>query len=625
MANRVVDILYQLKDKFSGQVGKITGAYRKTGDAAEQASERIERSNKRASGSFAAIGTKAKLAALAAVAAVAGLVRGISAWTEAAAIQERAETKLETSLRNLSGATQEQIDALKAQAAALQVTTGYGDEATISAQAMLATFQLNAEQIGELTPRLLDMAEASRKTGASQVDLETISIALGKAMTSGIGSLSRYGIAMSDAQKEAFKLADQGGKVAILAEVLDGNFKGLAETVGGKYDGAVRRASANQGDFLETLGQQFTQNEQFVEQSNVVADTWNQLAALIKENTKEIGAVISVFSRTLTGAFAGIRLAWNGLAAIIKVGSAGILQGLAVLTDGLSAITFGDVSKAFELAAADMRKYSRELVDSLEQDGKDVEAALRQLGKAYGAADDSAKQVKQAVEDGKKAAAGAADINVGGTIAANEKAANKALKDELKAREGVLRDHVGAVKRLQDEQIAIGKEFSDLVSTAQGAGGVGDESATFLDAAIAKGRADAALARGNYETAIDAAREAGEMVRDLADEGEVSSLVLTGLAKQIERVANAAQSSRVEGALIDEGKARQAVEIVEEEIAKANPKLGGVDALAAAERAAREVRETIEARLAAQPPRVAVAVDIGAIDTSNENLKRGIK
>jgi len=61
MANRVVEILYSLKDKFTGQVRKITAGYKQLGDEADKAGDRLERAHKRANDSIGALGRKIAL------------------------------------------------------------------------------------------------------------------------------------------------------------------------------------------------------------------------------------------------------------------------------------------------------------------------------------------------------------------------------------------------------------------------------------------------------------------------------------------------------------------------------------------------------------------------------------
>ena len=96
--------------------------------------------------------------------------------------QISAERLLENNLRNIAGVSSDASENLKQLASSLQQTTTFGDEAIISAQSLLATFQLNEDTIARLTPRLLDMS------AAMGTDLRSSAILLGKAF---IGETSR--------------------------------------------------------------------------------------------------------------------------------------------------------------------------------------------------------------------------------------------------------------------------------------------------------------------------------------------------------------------------------------------------------------------------------------------------
>lgn len=169
--------------------------------------------------------------------------------------QEKAMARLGTVMRTVNGATDEEIYSLRSFAEALQMTTTFADEQIESAMAMLGTFQLSAAQIRELTPRILDMGAAMEKASGTTTDLESITIAVGKAMTSGIGSLSRYGVTISDTQKKMFELADKEEKVVILTEALDNNFKGVAEGIARTYAGQLTQFSNMWGELKEQIGE----------------------------------------------------------------------------------------------------------------------------------------------------------------------------------------------------------------------------------------------------------------------------------------------------------------------------------------------------------------------------------
>jgi len=168
---------------------------------------------------------------------------------DAAAKEEAAQVRLETMLKNVKTATEGGAAMLIQYAGALQAVTGYEDEEIVSAQAMLATFQLNEKQIAAITPRLLDMAAATEKATGEKQDLQAIAIALGKGFTGMAGSLSRYGVVLSDETKKT------GDFNAILKD-LDMNFKGASEAAGKTFQGQLRILKATIGDVVEKIGAQ---------------------------------------------------------------------------------------------------------------------------------------------------------------------------------------------------------------------------------------------------------------------------------------------------------------------------------------------------------------------------------
>lgn len=143
-----------------------------------------------------------------------------------------------------------QVQALASQAESLQSVTGFSDELTKSAQAMLATFQLTPDQIKEITPRLLDMAAATEKATGEQVDLQAVAIALGKGFTGQVGMLSRYGVVLSEQAKKT-------GDFNLILKDLDSNFQGAAKAVGETYVGQSRIAQQAIVDMREEMGAKF--------------------------------------------------------------------------------------------------------------------------------------------------------------------------------------------------------------------------------------------------------------------------------------------------------------------------------------------------------------------------------
>lgn len=148
--------------------------------------------------------------------------------------QEKAITKLTTALGGYS-------DALINQASSLQAVTRYGDEVTIDAQALLATYGLSEKQILKLIPAIQDMASATGMDLSSAADLA------GKSITSSTNALSRYGIDIDMTGTSTERLAS-------LTESLTKRFEGQAVAAGNTGAGGLAKLSNKMGDLSENIG-----------------------------------------------------------------------------------------------------------------------------------------------------------------------------------------------------------------------------------------------------------------------------------------------------------------------------------------------------------------------------------
>lgn len=204
-----------------------------------------------------ALGNALANAASTAAVAIGHLARkGIDVLSEsiqAAGIQQIAERKLDQALLNLGDASEESREKLAGIASEASRFSNFGDEAILTAQAMLLSFRGlgGAEGVGLLVPRLADAAAGIARVTGETTDLNQVAAALGKATTSGAGALTRYGISLSEAEREAFNAAEGLDKVRILTEILDNNFQGLAAAT---IDTSVQMNNAI-GDIEEKIGE----------------------------------------------------------------------------------------------------------------------------------------------------------------------------------------------------------------------------------------------------------------------------------------------------------------------------------------------------------------------------------
>jgi len=250
------------------------------------------------------------------------LVRGIKSSIEAFNEQAQAEARLVAGLTNVGDASEIATEKLLNQAKALQSLTGMSDGLIVSAQGMLSTFMLTSNEISVLTPRLLDMAAGTAKIGEGFGDVESIALAMGKALAQGAGALSRYGVVLTDVQRESFNAAEGLDKVNILAEILDANFKGMAVAMGDTYAGAVNKMGEAWGDAQEAMGAWIAESPGVKAILDTITGKIGDLTGAINDSNAS--------SEDLVG---------HGFAAIVKGGIV-IVKSVASITQGFMTLTW---------------------------------------------------------------------------------------------------------------------------------------------------------------------------------------------------------------------------------------------------------------------------------------------
>ena len=230
-------------------------------DAYTQGLNRAERAFNAASGSLA---TVAKVGAVAAAAALGALTVAAYKAVQAASEVDATERKLAAALGYTS-------QALLDQASALQKVTTFGDDQIVQAQASIAMFIKDEEQIKKATKATLDFA------AAKGIDLATAGDLIAKTLGSSTNALGRYGIEVKGAvgSTERLDSVTRG-----LAEVFGGQAAAEAETFGGK----LTQLKNSYGDVWEEMGFVITRNQFFVKGLDVITGTFAGLADKIKEN-----------------------------------------------------------------------------------------------------------------------------------------------------------------------------------------------------------------------------------------------------------------------------------------------------------------------------------------------------
>lgn len=237
----------------------------------------VEKKMKKAQNALKSVGNSANKAFLSGVKSAAQFALGLTGITTALSLvgikefadktmeladkQELAETQLEAVLKNVTSiqdrggnAVKDATDSLKSYASELQNTGIIGDEVTLAGMAQLATFQMNDDQIKEVSGSMLDLLAKTKGYNATQEDAVNIANMIGKAYTGNAGALARVGITMSDAEKEAIKNGDANERAAMIAQVLKNNVGGVNKAMAATATGKQTQAMNAYGDMLEEIG-----------------------------------------------------------------------------------------------------------------------------------------------------------------------------------------------------------------------------------------------------------------------------------------------------------------------------------------------------------------------------------
>lgn len=188
---------------------------------------------------FGKVAAAAFAAAAAAAVAYAGklAIDGVKAAIE----DEAAQLKLANALKNVTGATENQISAVEKQIEKLALATGTADDALRPAFQRLAVATKDVDEAQRLLNIALDVSAATSKP------LEAVTNAIGKAYEGNTTSLARLGIGMSAADLKALGLE---GSIDKLADT----FQGAADVQANSFQGRIERLKVAFDEAKETIG-----------------------------------------------------------------------------------------------------------------------------------------------------------------------------------------------------------------------------------------------------------------------------------------------------------------------------------------------------------------------------------
>jgi hypothetical protein len=256
----------------------------------------------------------------------------VKASLEAQAQQQR----LSALLKVTNGATQDQVNVLNAQAAALEKVGVVSGGNVTQVQSQLATFDLQLSTIKALTPAILDYVVAEKGAAASASEFKSMTNGLAQALQGNFASLTRTGFVLDETTKNLIKNGTEAERAAALVTVLNSTYKdfnqNLRDTPMGQF-----QVLANSAETAKTIiGTDLLAAMQLISGPEGIGGA----ATAMEKLATEIGNVIYGIG-VLTSKIKNIPLLTPIVLTIRDVISAGPLGGIARLGERAKARSAG--------------------------------------------------------------------------------------------------------------------------------------------------------------------------------------------------------------------------------------------------------------------------------------------
>lgn len=376
------------------------------------------------------------------------------------------------------------------------------------------------------------------------------------------------------------QLKNAQGSAAATAEVMQNNLNGSLNGLSSAWDtlknalgtpvlpvlkdgvdqlaGALRSAVADGtvGKFGEAIAAAFQAGIKWVREFlatvdfNKVMENLRGFADRTGETFTQIGVYATNAGNTVQLAYGVMSAGVNAvLTAIYGIGSvfaevaAKVMEGVALLREGLAAVTFGELSKSFALAAEDARSGAQAFGEAAQAMRDKASESLGDMADSAQMARDGFDGLARSIQTGSKAAADAQasisamarEIEATGKAAAEAKAKVEAKAQADQAAKTAATEHADSVRKLREEYASL-VQNGDLQGAAEKLQQLNKAMAqTSQSADDMAAQVSAAFQRLGVTSSADLARQAENAKRDyqtIKDSGKATAEDLSAAFKK---------------------------------------------------------------------------------------------
>lgn len=483
MASRVAEVIYKLKDLFSGPVRKIEAGYERVRKSSRKTADQVERQNRRMGDSFGFVTgrVKAFVAGFGTLLTGRALVGGISSTADELDRLGKAAAKLSIDPSDL---------------AALEFAAERSGVAVSKVEKALFTLQKRT-------------GEAAQGIGAARVAFEDFGINV-----------------------EEFAELNAVEQLELLADA----FQGLEGEERAAANAAALFSKEAGGELIKVLNQGSGAIREYVNQAKEFRDVTAEATKAAADYNDALTNLGTAAEGIKFRAFTPVIQSLNQLAGVAGLAGSRTVELEAKIEDTRRKIEgFNEELNpdAVERWRAELALLENEL-EGITQAQEDAAESSRELA----AERDAARQVD-------------ADYQAG------LESLTDTLDDQAKTAQRNLEKETRELEAARRKQLSIEEEFANLRKEVTA---VEAEDVSGLDVQLKALEAKRQLEQGNADAAIEAAREGGDLLRTLKDQGDEAGFVLSFLAKELERVASSAAQSQTAPELVDVSNAEKALE-----------------------------------------------------------------
>lgn len=168
--------------------------------------------------------------------------------------QYNAEVQLGVVMKN-AGMNQKAFDAIRDRASELESKTTFGGDTFVAGAAELGTYLKDPKALSTAMGTLANYAAGMGGPSVDQSQMVEYATQLGKALDGTYDGLKKKGFELSEAQQKIIETGTDMEKVAVINDVINQSWKGLAESYANTPTGKIEQFKNKIGQLYEAAGQ----------------------------------------------------------------------------------------------------------------------------------------------------------------------------------------------------------------------------------------------------------------------------------------------------------------------------------------------------------------------------------